>query len=124
MIPAFRNSINETSIKLIGKPYCIGGKGTECFDCSGFVFYVYKEVGLSIAKNTDSQIKEGDKIEKISDVKNGDILFFRMDNNQLHNGIYIGDNYFIHSPKKDFTVRKEKLNKFWIKRFIQARRIL
>jgi len=36
----------------LGKPYCWGGQGPACYDCSGLVFAAYAAAGIHIARTT------------------------------------------------------------------------
>ena len=36
----------------LGKPYCWGGAGPACFDCSGLVFAAYGAAGIHLARTT------------------------------------------------------------------------
>ena len=124
LIPKKRAGIVSTAVSLIGTPYCYGGKGPKCFDCSGFVSYVYKINGYKIPSTTKELMKIGKKVKHISDLKKGDILIFKIKRKLYHTGIYIGNGNFVHSPKKNTKVREESLNKYWRKKFKMGRRII
>ncbi len=119
-----QKEIINTAKNQIGKKYCYGGKGPSCFDCSGFIHFVYKMNGIDIPWTTDSLKKTGRKIRKIRNLKPADILIFRIRRKFYHAGLYMGNDEFIHSPKKGDRVRKERLNKYWRKKFKYARRVL
>ncbi len=124
LIPKVRNSVVQTAKSLVGKPYCFGGKGPTCFDCSGLVYYVYKVNGYNLPSTTKKLKKIGKKIKKINNLKKGDILIFKINRKLWHAGIYIGNGLFIHSPKRNTRVRVEEINKYWKKKFKMARRII
>ncbi len=124
LIPRMRNNIVQTAKSLVGKPYCFGGKGPTCFDCSGLVYYVYKVNGYNIPSTTKKLKKIGKKIKKINNLRKGDILIFKINRKLWHAGIYIGNGFFIHSPKRNARVREEELNKYWRKKFKMGRRII
>jgi cell wall-associated NlpC family hydrolase len=119
-----QKDIINTAEKQLGKSYCYGGKGPSCFDCSGFVHFVYGMNGITIPWTTEDLKKTGKKIRKFKNLKPADILIFKIRRRMYHAGIYIGNNEFIHSPKKGDRVRKEELNKYWRKKFKYGRRIL
>ena len=124
LIPKKRAGVVNTALSLIGTPYCYGGKGPGCFDCSGFVHYVYKLNGYNIPSTTKELMKIGKKVKHISELKKGDILIFKIKRKVYHTAIYIGNGDFVHSPKKNTRVRRESLNKYWRKKFKMARRII
>nr|WP_276576123.1 C40 family peptidase [Oceanirhabdus seepicola] len=111
---------NESNIKVeelityansfLGTPYLWGGTRPETgFDCSGFIQYVYKHFGIKLGRSTFNQIKGGTRIKK-ENLKPGDLVFFGSWSNPYHNGIYIGDGKFIHSPKTGDVIKISKLN--------------
>ncbi|WBW95012.1 C40 family peptidase [Oceanirhabdus sp. W0125-5] len=94
----------------LGTPYLWGGTKPETgFDCSGFIQYVYKDFGIKLGRTTYNQIKDGTHIQK-ENLKPGDLVFFGSWNNPYHNGIYVGDGKFIHSPKTGDVIKISKLN--------------
>lgn len=83
----------------IGKPYSYGGKTEKGIDCSAFVQRFYKDVfELVIPRTCSSQFKSCLRVDP-SNLKVGDILFFRSKPSPSgwHCGIYLGNDEFIHS---------------------------
>ncbi len=111
----------------LGVPYRYGGIDSYGFDCSGFVYFVYKE-GLKrkIPRTSRDQSKYGYKINK-NELQKGDLVFF--DTNSKghvnHSGIYIGDGKFIHSSsgKKRGVIISPLDSGFYQKNYKWARRI-
>jgi len=71
------------------------------FDCSGFVYYVFKLAGLDIkTADDDCQAKLGVAVGK-SDLQAGDLVFFNSNKSDpsdvTHVGIYMGDGKVIHN---------------------------
>ncbi len=113
--------------KYIGTPYRYGGASPKGFDCSGFVYYVHKQMGVTIGRGATSQMAYGTYVAK-SDLQPGDIVFFRdtrrARSGATHSGIYVGNNKFIHSPTSGRTVCIESLSlNYYAKYYISARRI-
>jgi cell wall-associated NlpC family hydrolase len=67
----------------------------------------------------------GEKIDP-SQLKPGDLVFFNtMRRTFSHVGIYLGDNHFLHAPRKGAEVRVENMDSsYWMSRYNGARRIL
>ncbi|MDP3443195.1 MAG: NlpC/P60 family protein, partial [Ignavibacteria bacterium] len=57
--------INYTK-KFIGTPYRYGGRSEKGFDCSGFVYYVFKNFGLELPPSSRSQVNVGLPVAKDS----------------------------------------------------------
>ncbi len=109
----------------LGAKYVPGKKGPENFDCSGFVYYVFKEQGRVIPRTSISQSKIGKKLDK-SEIKRGDILFFDTSNKNHvnHSGIYLGDDRFIHaSSGKAYSVTISSLNGWYKDKFLWGVRV-
>ena len=104
----------------IGKPYGTAKAGPDSFDCSGFVFFVFKSFDMYIPRSSRLQSKSGVKIDR-EHIKIGDILFFDTANRGHinHSGIYLGDGNFIHSSSgKAYSVTISNLDKgFYLDKF-------
>ena len=120
------SGVAQTVITQIGRPYRSGGNSPQMgFDCSGLVYWAYGQHGIQIPRATTGQSKTGISIS-ISRLIPGDIVVFREPSgpNQLHTGIYIGNNNFVHSPNSRNSVRVDSLNApHWRRAFISGRRI-
>lgn len=119
---------------LVGTPYKYGAKMDEApdvFDCSGFVKYLYGEVGIEIPRSTIEQAEfAGRKVAGLENLEPGDLIFFRGSRGHYnktfpggigHVVIYTEENQVIHAeservqeqPKivEEGKVKKEKLDK-------------
>ena len=113
--------------KQIGKPYVWGAEGPDSFDCSGLVYYVYKEaVGINLPRVSRDQYNVGTYISK-ENLKPGDLVFSSTNDagTITHVGIYVGDNKMIHSPNSGKNVEKVDLsNNYWKNCYVGAKRVL
>ncbi|MGI9657501.1 MAG: NlpC/P60 family protein [Gaiellaceae bacterium] len=99
-----------TAMKFLGVPYVWGGESPSGgFDCSGFVLYVYRQHGVSLPHHAATQFNYGTPVTR-SQLQPGDIVFF---NGLGHNGIYIGDDKFVHAPHTGDVVKISSLNDSW-----------
>ncbi|MDD4352493.1 MAG: C40 family peptidase, partial [Candidatus Gracilibacteria bacterium] len=74
--PLEQATILEIGEKEIGKPYCLGGTGPDCFDCSGYVQSVMKRaVGVNLPRTSRDQATIGEAIS-LEDAGIGDLVFF------------------------------------------------
>ncbi|UQD51854.1 peptidoglycan endopeptidase [Bacillus methanolicus] len=113
------NALIAEAKKYIGVPYAWGGSTPSGFDCSGYLNYVYKKVGISIPR-TVASIWNATK--KVSSPRVGDIVFFETNNNgPSHAGIYLGNNKFIHAGSSTGVTISDKNSSYWGPRYIGAR---
>jgi cell wall-associated NlpC family hydrolase len=107
-----------------GVKYKFGGNSKNGIDCSAFIQKAYKKtLNIEIPRTTLQQSKKGKKIRK-SDLKLGDLVFFKTGRNSRHVGIYMQDGKFMHaSTKKGVTISKLD-NVYFKKHYWKAQRIL
>lgn len=111
--------------KYLGAPYAAGGASPSGFDCSGFVYYVLRQVGLSPHRTPASQFNQGISVSKGA-LQAGDIVFFAgtYGSGITHVGIYAGNGRFIHAPNSRSTVSYSDLTSgYWAEHYYGARRI-
>lgn len=109
---------------MIGKPYRYGGTSPKGFDCSGLVFYSYKQAGVALPHSTDKQ-RSASRSIKLAELRRGDLLFFNQEGKKYgHVAIYVGDGKFVHAPSSGKSVRSDRLDSpYWKKHLSEARRI-
>lgn len=111
--------------KYLGCPYRSGGASPSGFDCSGFVYYVLKNLGYSPYRTPVDQYKMGASVSK-SDLTAGDLVFFAgtYAGGISHVGIYAGNGQFIHAPNSRSTVSYSDLTSgYWAEHYYGARRL-
>lgn len=70
-----RDSLISFAIKYLGTPYVYGACNKEGFDCSGFVYFVFKNFKIEVPRSS-SEYKTFGKTMDIDKIKKGDILVF------------------------------------------------
>jgi cell wall-associated NlpC family hydrolase len=110
---------------LVGVPYVSGGTTPEGFDCSGFVRYVFGELGIAMPRSVRDQASLGEPVDR-EHLRPGDLVFFAIDGHTIsHVGIAVSADSFIHAPSSRGYVREESLAvAYWRTRFAQARRVI
>ncbi|MGW6132176.1 C40 family peptidase [Cellulomonas sp. NPDC055163] len=93
------NAVLEVAARYVGTPYVSGGTTPEGFDCSGFVSYVYAQLGISLPR-TSSAIKGAGTVVSRADALPGDLIW-----SPGHISIYAGGNDQIDSPSPGKTVQ-------------------
>jgi peptidoglycan DL-endopeptidase CwlO len=119
--PARYGGVVGIAMQYLGIPYRWGGSSPSTgFDCSGFVMYVYAQVGVSLPHNAAMQYGYGTPVSR-SDLQPGDLVFF---DGLGHDGIYIGGGQFIHSPHTGDVVKISSLSDSWYaSTYVGARRL-
>lgn len=129
-------SSNSKADKLIKKAKSYIGKVKYIFgaaspdsgkaDCSGFTSFVFKKVaGKNIGRTASEQSRKGTKVSK-KNLKKGDLVIFQgtYKAGPSHVGIYIGSKKFIHCSSSG-GVKISSLNgAYYVKHWMQGRRIL
>ncbi|MCB6994190.1 NlpC/P60 family protein [bacterium 210820-DFI.6.37] len=113
--------IVATARKKIGASYRSGGSGPNAFDCSGFVYWVYKNSNVKEKKkvartssaglNTSlKKYKVGSSIKSVKKAKAGDIILFTRGGRYSHAAIYAGKGKIIHAanPRKGVVSQSVK----------------
>ena len=119
--PARYGGVIGIAMRYLGTPYRWGGASPSTgFDCSGFVMYVFAQIGVSLPHNAAMQYSYGTAVSR-SQLQPGDLVFF---NGLGHNGIYIGGGQFIHSPHTGDVVKISSLGDSWYaSTYVGARRL-
>ncbi|MCQ2348306.1 MAG: C40 family peptidase [Paludibacteraceae bacterium] len=117
----------------LGAKYHYGADGSNgLFDCSGFVGYVYRLVGVELPHSSGAQYHCGEHVEGIDSLQVGDLVFFkgRWSGSVGHVGIFIewdsvGDAFsFIHASTSAGVCISHSDEAYYKKRYVGARRIL
>lgn len=124
--PVVGKSVIETAMSHIGIRYRYGGTSRSGgFDCSGFVYTVYRHHGVSLPRTSIQQSQHGAAVNR-GDLAAGDLVFFRTNRGTRinHVGIYIGGGRFVHASSAGGSVRTDNLNSGYYQRtYAGARRV-
>ena len=120
-------AVIDLTHKQLGKPYVWGAEGPNSFDCSGLIYYVYKNAAsITLPRTSSDQYSAGVAVSR-SNLKAGDLIFSSTDGtgNITHVAIYVGDGQMIHAPRNGKNVEKVSINNsYWNKAYLGARRVL
>lgn len=98
------NRVDKLSKHVGSTWYAFAGSTPNGWDCSGLVLWFYSEFGVQLEHSATKQKFSGEFTEQPMP---GDIIAFSYPGNEkaYHNGIYIGDGLFIHSPRPGKATR-------------------
>lgn len=108
-----------------GYRYTWGGTSPQTgFDCSGFVWYVYRQAGVAITRDLWGQYNSGARVSRDA-LQPGDLVFFQNTYKPglSHDGIYIGGGQFIQAASENTGVIVTSLSEpYWAARYLGATR--
>jgi len=120
----------STVDKLLQEALTYLGTSYSTLNCSQYVGKVFEKFGYDMKDTAATQYADSRYtfIDKISDIKKGDILCFDTDDAQDgvcdHTAIYYGNNIFLESSQKAGKVKSNTLTDWYKGRFMGARRVL
>ena len=86
--------------KYLGCPYIYGGTSFKTgIDCSAYVQKIFANFGYKLPRNSAAQSNVGKSISA-SQLRPGDLVFYRRGGKIGHVAIYIGNNRIIHASNK------------------------
>jgi cell wall-associated NlpC family hydrolase len=117
--PNTHGGVVGIAMRYLGVPYVWGGSTPRGFDCSGFVMYVFAQIGVSLPHSSYAQYGMGTPVS-LGELQPGDLVFFA---GASHVGIYIGGGQFIHAPHTGDVVKVSSLSGWYSATFAGGRRI-
>jgi murein DD-endopeptidase len=122
------NAVVSRALKAVGTPYRWGGNTPgKGLDCSGLVKYAFNDVADVNLPRTSNAMAEGhgQKVDR-KDLKPGDLLFFNIKSRKVnHVAIYLGNDRFVHAPRRGKKVTVDTLKKpYWNSHYMVAKRVL
>ena len=107
--------------RYLGIPYLYGGASPSTgFDCSGFVMYVYAQIGISLPHYSGAQQQMGTPVP-MNALLPGDLVFRGYP--AYHVGMYVGGGEFVQAPHTGTDVQVTPLSAAQGS-YVGARRIL
>ncbi len=104
----------------LGAPYVYGATGPRVFDCSGFVWSVFRQAGISFERGSARSFwAEFAEPKQGEEYKFGTLVFF---NNLKHVGIVAGPDGFYHASSSH-GVTYSPFNDYWSERIVGFRRV-
>ena len=109
-----------------GVKYRMGGTSKKGVDCSAFVQTLYKYVfGLDLFRTACLQFNSSELIMNPSELQEGDLVFFKVNSSHIsHVGVYLHNNFFVHSASSKGVSIANLNSAYWSKYFAGGGRIL
>lgn len=106
-----------------GVRYREGGLSKNGVDCSGFVYLTYQEqFNRRVPRSTELLARAGTEVNP-SQVKPGDLVFFKTGRKQRHVGIYLKNGSFMHASTSRGVMISKLQNPYWADTFWMVRRL-
>jgi murein DD-endopeptidase len=122
--PSSAQLMIHTATSMIGQPYRFGGAAPGGFDCSGLVEYSAFSAGIHVPRTAAEQLRMGSPVSR-TDLRAGDLIFMHLASKELHVGIALDGQLFVHAPSSGGHVRIDSLiAPPYAKGFIGARRVV
>lgn len=109
-----RQLLIDEITKWIGTPYRYGGNDRSGIDCSAFVRSVYRDAfAVELPRTTEQQVQEGREVPA-SDLRMGDLVFFRPQGKDRHVGIFLDGGEFAHASTSQGVTISRLDEKYWM----------
>jgi cell wall-associated NlpC family hydrolase len=102
------SSVLAVAARYVGTPYIYGGTTPRGFDCSGYVGYVYRQLGVRLPRTANQQMHATHRVSR-SQARPGDLVFFVSGSRAYHVGIYAGGGKMYDSPRTGKTIQKRAI---------------
>ena len=115
----------------LGTPYHYAGSSPSGFDCSGFIYYVMGNFGMTLTHSSYGLAEFGQSV-MLSEIRPGDLMFFKgrnVNSNQVgHVSMVVEVTpesiMFIHSStSRGVVIENFKTSKYFIPRYLKAKRL-
>ena len=104
----------ELAYSKLGNKYVYGGTDIDNgIDCSAFVQWLYKQVGINISRTSSAQCHVDGVYVKESELQPGDLIFYSENGSWetvSHVAFYIGNSEVIHASNENDGIKKSIYN--------------
>lgn len=106
-----------------GVRYQKGGMSKNGIDCSGFVKQTFATLfDMKLPRDTYLQAKLGVAVVK-EGLRSGDLVFFRINKQTQHVGIYLEENKFLHASTSSGVMISNMTHPYWQHRYWKSVRV-
>lgn len=120
---AVPDRVEAEALTLLGTSYRLGGTGERGIDCSALMQRAFEAAGVALPRTTQEMLRSGEAVAD-SELRKGDLLFYRWKRRMLHVAMYVDDGYIVHASPAAGRVVITKLDNNWQRRLVAVRRLL
>jgi cell wall-associated NlpC family hydrolase len=115
--------IRKVAEPWMGTPYELGGESKDGVDCSALVRALYDDAfNRDLPRTTGQQVELGSGVPQ-SDMRAGDLVFFRTADQQKHVGVYLDDRKFVHASSSSGVTISPLRYDYWQSNYWTTRRL-
>lgn len=118
-------SIVNNAKSYLGVPYVWGGTTPNGFDCSGLIYHVFHENGVTLPVRTSTAMAQLGQAVDRPNLQPGDLVFFATGGGSInHVGIALDNNQFISATSSKGVKIDSLDSSYWGPRYKGAKRVL
>lgn len=107
-----------------GTRYRYGGTTKKGIDCSSFTGKLLTQVyGLDVQRTARDQFGQCEKVAR-EDLQEGDLVFFNTRGGVSHVGVYLGNDFFVHSSTHSGVTISSLTDNYYNRKFIGGGRLI
>lgn len=117
-------TVVNSALAQVGKPYVWAASNPNVgFDCSGLMFYSFKQAGINLNRVAADQYSNGTPVSR-DNLQRGDLVFFSYGGYIGHVGLYIGNGQFVHASNYSIGVIISNLSGYYLNTYAGAVRVI
>jgi cell wall-associated NlpC family hydrolase len=125
---ALGKEIADYALQYVGYKYVYGAESPSAgFDCSGLMYYVYRQFGFKLNRTAKNQWAQSNtRVVGWDEVIPGDLVFISAYGNQTitHVGMYIGNKLMVHASNPTSGVVVSTLDQgYYVNRIVGFKRV-